>query len=32
MRINRPQKPVILYNYKTINAAPNSLGWIPLII
>ena len=31
-RINRPQEPIVLYNYKAINAALNSLGQIPLII
>ena len=24
--VNRPQEPIVLYNYKAINIAPNSLG------
>jgi hypothetical protein len=30
--INRLQEPIVLYNYKAINAVPNLLGQIPLII
>ena len=27
-RINGPQKPIVLYNYETINIVLNLLGWI----
>ena len=30
--VNRPQEPVVLYDYKAVNITPNLLGWIPLII
>jgi len=32
MRVNGLQEPIVLYNYKAINAVPNLLGQIPLII